>query len=488
MLQRSIKKLSMGAMKVPASAIKFLMGAVVCSLLMSSCVKNLDTKPQTIQTNINSFNDLTAAQAGAYGNLQSRVYYGGSGRSSMVWSSIPDIMGDDFIEAYESLGDWHNASQWQYAADEPIVGAAFSQAYVVISAANNVIRNCKGYESGSTTAAAFQLEAQARALRAHCHFDLMRYFAQSYQRSSDSLGLPYVTVFSPDDPLKARPSRISVKSCYDSIYNDLKRALAIYRAYGDISNPNRFFIDSTCIHAMLARIGLYSGQYSQAAADASVVIGKFPLAGTTDYPQIWLDNSISEIVWQIPNDQTMRPGVGNNGPHSAYRVANNFRDLVYSPAGGIRSDTNIIRRNIIGTGNVNRTCLYKYVGTRNFKVYRTSEMFLIRAECKYRLSPGAGLDDLNALRAARGVAAGSESGSDLFNAIFTERRLELIGEGHRWFDIKRTSRTIARDECGSAGGTPSTVCAVGPDSRSWIWPIPFNEINLNSNLAQNPGY
>ncbi len=470
---------------VPQPIIKFSTIVLSCALLFLSCMKNLDTKPQTIQTDINNFDDLTSAQAGAYGQLQSGRYYSTGG---MAWSSLPDIMGDDFIEAYESLGDWENASRWTYSADDPLISGAFAQAYVAISAANNVIQNCKGYEAGSTKASAFQLEAQARALRAHCHFDLLRYFAQSYQRNSDSLGVPYITVFSPDNPLAAKPSRLSVKNCYDSIYNDLNNALAIYRQYGDISNPKRFFIDSTCIHAMLARIGLYNGQYTQASADASIVIGNIPLANTTDYPQIWLDNSTSEIVWQIPNDQAMRPGVCDNGLHAAYRVANNFRDLVYSPAGGIRNDTNVIRRDIIGTGNVSRTLLWKYIGTRNFKVYRTSEMFLIRAECKFRLSPGAGMDDVNALRAARGAAAGTETGNNVFNAIFTERRLELIGEGHRWFDLRRTSRIVNRDECGSAGGSLSNICSVGPDSRSWIWPIPFNEIKLNNNLAQNGGY
>lgn len=461
---------------------------MACALLSASCMKNLDTTPQTIHTDINNFGDLTAVQAGAYGYLQNPRYYGGSGGAAMAWSSLPDIMGDDFIEAYESLGDWENASRWTYSADDPIIGGAFTQAYVVISAANNVIQNCKGYESGSTAAAAFHLEAQARALRAHCHFDLLRYYAQSYGRNSDSLGVPYVTVFSPDNPLAAHPARLSVKTCYDSIYNDLNSALALYRQYGDIANPNRFGIDSTTIHAMLARIGLYDGQYAQAAADASMVIAKIPLANTTDYPLIWLDNSTSEIIWQIPNDQTMRPGVSNNGLHAAYRVANNFRDLVYSPAGGIRNDTNVIRRDIPGTGNISRTLLYKYIGTRNFKVYRTGEMFLIRAECKFRLSPGAGLDDLNTLRAARGAAIGTETGNNVLTAIFTERRLELIGEGHRWFDLRRTTRTIARDECGSAGGSLSNTCSLGPDSRSWIWPIPFNEINLNGHLVQNPGY
>lgn len=465
-----------------------LIPAIISSLLLGSCLKNLDTKPQTFQTNITSFDDLKAALAGAYNGLKSNSYYSSSYGSPMAWSSLPDIMGDDFIEAYESFGNWRPQSEWRYASDDGLISGAFTQAYNIIGAANDVIQNGKGYEAGASEVEAFQIEAQARALRAHCHFDLLRYFAQSYDRQSDSLGIPYITVFSPDNPLASKPSRLSVKNCYDSIYNDLTIALQLYRQYGDISNDNRYYIDSLAIHAMLARVGLYSGQYGQAADDASVVINNLPLADVNTYPLIWSDATTQEIVWQVPNDQTMRPGFANNGENASYRVANNFRDLIYSAAGGIRSDPSVIQTGINGVGNVSRTLLFKYSGTNNFKVFRTSEMYLIRAECKYHLTPGTGLDDLNTLRTTRGAPAGAETGSAIFDAIFTERRLELVGEGHRWFDIRRTTRTIARDECGSGGDSYSDVCSVGPDSRSWIWPIPFNEINLNSNLKQNPGY
>lgn len=461
---------------------------ICCSLLFSSCMKDLNTKPQTFQTNINSLSDLQAAMAGAYNGLKSDKYYDSHYCTAMAWSGLPDIMGDDFIEAFESYGNWRPDAEWRYASDDAVTNDAFTQAYLVIGSANDVIQNCAGYESGASIATAFQLEAQARALRAHCHFDLMRYYAESYQRNSDSLGVPYVTAFSTNNPLDARPSRISVKNCYDSIYNDLNIALRYYRQYGDVQNPNRFLIDSMTIHAMLARIGLYNGQYAQSISDASIVINNLPLADINTYPQIWVDSTMQEIVWQVPNDQTMRPGFADNGLVASYRVASNFRDLVFGPAGGIRSDPHIIQQGINGIGNVSRTLLFKYDGAKNFKVYRSSEMYLIRAECEYDLSLSGSLDDLNTLRTTRGAPAGLESGSSLFDAIFTERRLELIGEGHRWFDIRRTTRTIARDECGSSGQSFSTICSVGPDSRSWIWPIPYNEINLNSNLKQNPGY
>ena len=61
----------------------------------------------------------------------------------------------------------------------------------------------------------------------------------------------------------------------------------------------------------------------------------------------------------------------------------------------------------------------------------------------------AGLADLNTLRAARisGFVPGVETGAALLSAIELERRKELIAEGHRWFDLKRTTRTVNRTNC-----------------------------------------
>ena len=92
------------------------------------------------------------------------------------------------------------------------------------------------------------------------------------------------------------------------------------------------------------------------------------------------------------------------------------------------------------------------------------------------------LNDLNALRSARGAAIGSESGTALLNAIQTERRKELFIEGHRFFDLKRTTRTVNRTQgC-------SSYCSLAADNRAWALPIPQTEIIANPNMQQNPGY
>ena len=80
-------------------------------------------------------------------------------------------------------------------------------------------------------------------------------------------------------------------------------------------------------------------------------------------------------------------------------------------------------------------------------------MYLVDAEAQYRLDPAKGLDPLNQLRTARGLAALAMSDvekdvtlldgtkiSGLFNAIQEERGREMLAEGTRLYDLKRWGR------------------------------------------------
>ena len=67
-------------------------------------------------------------------------------------------------------------------------------------------------------------------------------------------------------------------------------------------------------------------------------------------------------------------------------------------------------------------------------------------------------------------------GASLTNAIYLERRLELIGEGHRFFDLVRTGKAVQEINGFQAG-------------KHELFPIPAIEIQLAGNVwAQNPGY
>jgi hypothetical protein len=114
-------------------------------------------------------------------------------------------------------------------------------------------------------------------------------------------------------------------------------------------------------------------------------------------------------------------------------------------------------------------------------------MYLIRAEARANSSQEAlGLADLNTLRAARinGFVPGTETGVALAAAIALERRKELFMEGHRWFDLKRTTRVIDRVTVSA----PTTQVTLQSNRREWTWPVPQGERDANTNMTQNVGY
>ncbi len=70
----------------------------------------------------------------------------------------------------------------------------------------------------------------------------------------------------------------------------------------------------------------------------------------------------------------------------------------------------------------------------------------------------------------------SATGSVLTNAIWNERRVELMGEGHRFFDLVRTGQAAAN------------IVGFQTDKHE-VFPIPLIEINLaGGNWPQNDGY
>ncbi len=79
---------------------------------------------------------------------------------------------------------------------------------------------------------------------------------------------------------------------------------------------------------------------------------------------------------------------------------------------------------------------------------------------------------LDAVRSRVGLASVPVS----MESVMKERRLELAGEGHRWFDLIRTDQAATK--------LASRGFAVG---KNEIFPIPFAEFN-NTKMVQNPNY
>jgi hypothetical protein len=112
---------------------------------------------------------------------------------------------------------------------------------------------------------------------------------------------------------------------------------------------------------------------------------------------------------------------------------------------------------------------------------------------------GQGLPYLNRVRTKAGLDAFSGSGETAFQeAVKQERRYELLGEGHRWFDQVRQNTFVEdskqkfityRDKYDAAHSNDYTVYASRVSQNSALYPIPLSQIQVREGLyQQNPGY
>ena len=115
---------------------------IACVLTITSCKKELETTPQTSLTDLNSFEVIKNSLKGCYEGFKSSSYYNNTAASGTGsgWSALPDLMGDDFVEALESLGNWRTLSEMSYAADNGAIQGIFSQPYEIISRVNNLLK------------------------------------------------------------------------------------------------------------------------------------------------------------------------------------------------------------------------------------------------------------------------------------------------------------------------------------------------------------
>lgn len=467
---------------------------LVLAVSIVSCKKVLNISPQYSLEGqkLNSLQDYEFALTGVYTGFRSVNYYGATDQASNAFACLPDMLSDNVNETGESLGNEEVFSQWIYAANESQIENTWLAGYRIITNSNIVENNIDKFSS-ENQGAVNRLKAQALAIRALVHFDLMRYFVDDYDRNSTSSGIPYVTVFD----YEQKPPRGTVKDDYDHIEQDLEtsRALMTNMDHDINTADSRAYIDADAINAILARVYLYSNQLDSAIKYSTLAINARPLADISTFPGIWTDASNDEVFWSCvfeagqgaPGSNVYFPVAPAGSGRSQYRP-NPALLATYDPVNDIRFQSYfqvIASRLVLSKYLAKAAQLGKPDGVVNFKAFRTGEMYLIRAEAAARNGDeAAALDDLNTLRAARinGYVPEVLTGTALMDAIQSERRKELICEGHRFFDLKRTTRTISRTSC-------SNFCTLSPTDRSWTWPIPQPEIDANANiLPQNPGY
>jgi len=348
------------------------------------------------------------------------------------------------------------------------------------------------------------IEGEARFIRAINHFELLRNYSKIPTQSADalsSLGVAYLEVV---DPV-LKPSRLTVQESYDKVLADL---LIAKDKIGNNSITNGH-PGKSAVYALLSRVYLYMGQWQNCIDNADLAISNY--SGdvatraqfyTSPTVGLWEDSNANGVLFKLRIDvvDAITPGVAysqaaGSSIRSEYLVSyelfnkyqsNDIRKTAYIKTGTFSGNSynNISKYDGRGTGQRNVV---------DVKVLRLEEVYLNKAEAEYNLN-GGGLVALNKIRANRysSFVSPNESGQALYDAIMLERRLELAFENDRFYTLKRLALPVVRSATdghfSNGTGTPAEFTSLPAGDFRWQFPIPQDEIDINQNLQQNPGY
>lgn len=454
------------------------------SLLFFSCGEEfLDLQPNEalpIADAIQSLNDLESAVVGMYDGLQNSNHYG------RYFVLVPDVMADD-VKQNASANRAKEYSEYAAYSDHFITQNMWARIYNTILRANIVINST--LEVGTTAQEARDnFVGEAYAIRALCHFDLVRLYGQHYgfTASNDHAGVPIVLEF--DEA--AEPERSTVAQVYERVLADLSSASSLVGSNFDSGRFNKL-----SVKALQARVNLYMGNWATAEGLASEVINDNAVVLTDNaaYVATWNAGTSPDVVFEVKvttADNNGSDALGRmyiQAGYGDYLPSADVVDLI--PDGDVRgelyADDAANLGGIYGTIRVNK--FPSSTGEDNTPVIRLSEMYLLRAEARFMQGKEADAQaDVTAIRqrALTSAEAVTATGAALMDEIELEKRIELAYEGHRLWDLMRWKKGVTRTDCTA----PSNACNVAYPNDNFILPIPQNERDANPNMGQNPGF
>lgn len=362
--------------------------------------------------------------------------------------------------------------------------------------------------------------AEAKALRAYYYFELLRTFKN----------LPLI--LTPISPAEAYTStQVSPEEVYAQIEKDLLEAKAgLPNTVDNATEGGRFSRGS--VQALLGKVYLYEGKNSLAAAEFAEVNGTpggtsmYGYKLLTNFSDLWVisnklnSESIIEIMHTDKSNANWDFWGGGADEGNSVNIMVGPRDysrtipalapdyvsgwsfnpvtpsLYNAMKGDPRFDATILDMSAMLAAGIAKWgpkdqdtgyFLKKFMPLNsdtstgggatalNYKqdtyAIRLADTYLMEAEALG--GTGARAQALlDAVRARVGLASVPVS----LDAIANERRLELAGEGHRWFDLVRT------------GKAASVLAGSGfVAGKNEVWPIPQKDLE-NTKLVQNPQY
>jgi hypothetical protein len=475
----------------------------VIALIVASCKKYLSVDPPYAQDAENYFqtpDDFDRALTGAYDMLQ--------GSFMSLW--IGEIASDNSIAGGESVND----SQGLHQIDNMTHGGV-----------NNELRNIMRWNYTGITRVNYIMEnkdnidfpekqhilAEARFLRAYYYFELVKFFGDIPLIIDERLGI---------EEAQQLP-RAPKADVYAQIEEDLTFAVSVLNPVA----AQKGRATKGAAQALLGKAYLYQNKYSEAATILDEIRNSGLYSLIPNYGDLFSvsNENNSETVFDVQYTGLEGGGYGcliclegnaapgfqgirqYNGPvygdGNSYNLPTQELYNAFSPIDPRRGHTILdIEAFIaaqpdpsaityaIGAGGHTGYYNNKYIKRQgeiglpdndltspvNYRVIRYADILLMAAEAHFHLGNSSVAQQLvNQVRVRAGVPGIPVQS---LNDIYKERRFELSGEGHRFFDLVRTGQAAQYIDGFVVG-------------KHELFPIPQVEIDLaGGNWPQNSGY
>lgn len=483
----------------------FKLIATVFFILLSACSDDfvdVSSQNQNSEDFFNTEADYQSALIGAYDLLQ----------STYLNVMLGEIASDNTLAGGESATDVIGIQQVDDMIHTPnnaqlrdIWGWMFSG----VNRANYILE----FQDKIDFSAKENVLAQARFLRAYYYFELVKWFGD----------VPLVVdkriLFGDQFDVDRTPKA--------QVYNQMEIDLLYAVDHLPYTQAEIGRVTKGAAQALLGKVYLYQDKFIQAAEVLQSLINDGPHDLILDYSTLFENDNENtlESVFEVQYTDLEGAGfgclqcsegnvaVGFNGirNYSGPLFESGFSFNVPTQevvdefeAGDLRLDTAILDIDAwalstgatFGTGNEHTGYFNrKYISRQgdsnigdanltnpnNYRAIRFADVLLMAAEALNRgnIDDAAALVFVNRVRTrAFGNTTNNitATGPALTTAIYHERRVELVGEGHHFFDLVRTGRAAVEIDGFIAG-------------KHELFPIPSIEIELTGNRwAQNPGY
>ncbi len=465
---------------------KIFAGALALFMLVS-CEEQLEVEPKDQITPAVALADLDGYEAllfSVYRRMHEFGYYG----QTMILDA--EALADN-LEIANNTGRYTGEVVNSIGSHVDIWGR-----YTAINEANIIIADVPELEDG-TVENRNAILGQALFLRAMLYHDLSK--AYGYEPGQEVSGWDRSVILR-TTPTKGLSDadfreRSSNSEVYAQIEADLLQAISLLPTEsGTPTFPLR--ISRSAAKALLARVYLYAGRWSDAANYADQVISESSVDLLTgdDYLNAWAQEPHGESLLEF--DISLVDWSTVDGVNNSMNSVTAQHDADYNLTGGqfaVGGSDDLIAS--IEDGDLREALWVDYEGNwenlkwrgelgdyrENIPVIRISEAYLIAAEAHARAGNTSTANDrLNDLREARDLDPVSFSGALLLEQIMADRRVELAFEGHRWFDLKRLGMDIPKPQ--------NTVNSLPYNDFRILARIPVGQVILNDILVQNPGY